>query len=146
MQSVSRGSVSRELLVPAYVRSRQPCKIGQTYFPDSFFTIFRKEMMTPYTSLASSSKGKPVLVTPGGCWATAGEAVGGRSGDRASFTATTTPEVDRSELRGLPKAAARALLEAASAAEAEADIEAQTPGIRPPSAAGLGRRVRCQSW
>ncbi len=89
--------------------------------------------MTPYTSLASSSNERPVLViglsvAEIGVW---------RSGDGCSIslTATTTPELDESVFRGL-----------ARLSPPRAETAWLTAGRRPPSTAGFGRRVRCQSW
>lgn len=75
--------------------------------PDSFFTIFRRERITPYTSLASSSKGNPVV----GCRDTGGGvadvdiAAGEDPVLLKSPRATTTPEEVVNVFRGLPNEA-----------------------------------------
>jgi hypothetical protein len=67
------------------------------YLPDNFLIIFRKDKTTPYTSFASSSKGKPVdcgVGAVGACEA------GNEGCDDASFSAKT-PEPEERVLRGL---------------------------------------------
>jgi len=107
----------------------------RTHLPDNFLIIFRKERTTPYTNFASSSNGNPADDCSGG---------GGGAfciierGADSSFTAITTPLVDDSVLRGLGVATLFASLNWVTARE--------TPGSMPPSTAGFGRLVRCQSW
>jgi hypothetical protein len=100
--------------------------------------MFRKDKMTPYTSFASSSKGKPVdgVGVLGLCSA-------GTDGcDAGSFTATTTPELEARVLRGLLKADE---LAEGSVAAGSGWTARDTAGRIPPSTAAFGRLVRCQS-
>ena len=97
-------------------KGRQMGGGGRTYLPDRRLTILRSDKMTPYTSLASSSKGRPALEdaappapappwfsTGGGASIGGGVAVdAGRPGDwLPSLNATRTPELETSVLRGL---------------------------------------------
>jgi len=124
-----------------------------THLPDKRLTIFRSERMTPYTSLASSSKGKPapapdaappaavvdggVPVPEGGDWP-------------ASPNATRTPEVEERVLRGLEKGVDTGVEPPAEdeAGRRGGERACETPGrSAPPSLARFGRLVRCcQSW
>ena len=131
--------------------------------------------MTPYTSLDSSSKGKPALeaapppvppwvCTSGGGGVAAAVAVdAGKLGDwLPSLNAMRTPELEASVLRGLekgvpddePGAEPEPEPEPGPAVPAAAVVEGrgsgesacETPGRRsPPSFARFGRFVRCQS-
>lgn len=127
---------------------------GGTYLPDKRLTIFRNERMTPYTSLASSSKGRPALALEPPPTPTPTEGVdggGGVPGDwlPASLTAMRTPEVEESVLRGLEKGVPCAEEEPAAEEEEDGRGEraCETPGrSAPPSLARFGRLLRCQSW
>jgi hypothetical protein len=111
--------------------------------------------MTPYTSLASSSKGRPALETaptapPWAC-TSGGVAVGaGTPGDwLPSPSATMTPELEARVLRGLEKGVPGAEPGAEPTTEGggRGESACETPGRRPPpSFARFGRFVRCQSW
>jgi hypothetical protein len=116
-------------------------------------TIFRNERMTPYTNLASSSKGNPVpeaapLVTAvGGGGGGGGVRVSVPEGEEwlASPNATTTPEVEERVLRGLEKGVDP---DVGVPGRSGGETACETPGRRVPlSLARLGRMVRCcQSW
>lgn len=137
----------------------------ETYLPDKRLTIFRSERTTPYTNLASSSKGRPALEAaaagdalpaPWVCnrgGAAVGGGGGGAPGDwPASLNATRMPEVAARVLRGLEKGVAAAEPGAEPGAEDEdgggrGERACETPGrSAPPSLARFGRLVRCQSW
>jgi hypothetical protein len=118
----------------------------KTNRPESFLIMLRREYTTPNTSLASSSNGSAVEdADAAGCASVAAVWSSGGGGDaaRLSCTATTTPETDESVLRGLLNAEPPA---PPSAGADAAPIARETAGRSPPSAAGRGRRVRCQSW
>ena len=129
---------------------------GGTYLPDRRLTIFRSERMTPYTSLASSSKGRPALeaaptAPPWACRSGGVAAGAGTPGDwLPSLSATMTPELEARVLRGLEKGVPDAEPGAEPATEDEegtGESACETPGRRPPpSFARFGRFVRCQSW
>lgn len=96
--------------------------------------------MTPYTSLASSSKARPEEEFWGGVPA---EEEGSKAPVEpprraSSFMATTTPVVDANVFRGLLYADGRS-------EGGWGSTERETPGRRLPCAAGLGRLDRCQS-
>lgn len=129
--------------------------LRETHLPDKRLTIFRKERTTPYTSLASSSNGKPALAlaldaTPdGGGGGGGGGVVPGDCVWLASPNATMMPEVEVSVLRGLEKG----VPDVEDGAEVEVEgaggeRACETPGrSAPPSLARFGRLVRCcQSW
>lgn len=140
----------------------------ETYLPDRRLTIFLSERMTPYTNLASSSKGRPALVEvappatpPWACTSDGGGGGGGgvavdagRPGDwLPSLNATRTPELEARVLRGLEKGVpgaepgAEPVPPAAEEAEGMGERACETPGrSAPPSFARFGRLVRCQSW
>lgn len=102
---------------------------------DNFLTIFRRDMTTPYTSLASSSKGSPVsLFVDGTC----------ALGCGFSFTATTIPVLDDSVFRGLLKAEILLVLSTWLTDVGATDCD--TAGKVPPGAAGFGLLALCQSW
>jgi hypothetical protein len=146
----------------------------ETYLPDRRLTIFRSERMTPYTSLDSSSKGRPALEAappPTPPWVCTGGGGGGGGGGVAvadagkpgdwlpSLYAMRTPELEARVLRGLEKGVPDA--EPGAEPEPEPGPEpvpvegrgrgrgesaCETPGRRsPPSFARFGRFVRCQS-
>jgi hypothetical protein len=139
----------------------------ETYLPDRRLTIFRSERMTPYTSLDSSSKGRPALAEvalpapppPWVCTGGGGVPVvdAGRPGDwLPSLNATRTPELEVRVLRGLEKGVPDAEPGAEPVPAAAEEVEGrasgrgeracETPGRRvPPSFARFGRFARCQS-
>ena len=99
--------------------------------------------MTPYTSLASSSKGRPVVGWEGG--GVAGGKVDGTVGGEVvkfltSPKATTTPELELRVFRGLPNWVGDAKVSEERGATAR-----ETAGRMLPSTAGFGRFTRCQS-
>jgi len=134
-------------------------KHGGTYLPDKRLTIFRSERTTPYTSLASSSNGRPETEAalpappPWACTGAGGVAVdAGRPGDcLPSLIATRMPELGARVLRGLEKGVPGAEpgaepVPAAEEVEGRGERACETPGRRaPPSFARFGRFVRCQS-
>lgn len=144
MQLIGGGPIVQELLVSKYIggeRSMREIKDVASYLPDSFLIIFRRESTTPYTSLTSSSKDKPVLDIPTG---DGGACSNGETVDWAfiSLTATTTPEADVKVFLGLEYIVnVEELVSAAGATTA-----CETAGRMPLSTAGFGRRVLCQSW
>lgn len=99
--------------------------------------MFRSEKTAPKTSLASSSNGNTaidvVVAELAGIWSKLG---GGDEG----LVATTIPDTDERVFRGLLNGVP------ASVAAGVAAIALDTPGSIPPSPAGRGRFVRCQSW
>lgn len=103
MQLVCGSAIVGELLVSnrGFNQLRQRLNYTDAHLPESFLTMLRRDKMTPYTSFASSSKGKPVGATE----EDAGGAFVWRSalpwGSALSPTATTTPDVDESVFRGL---------------------------------------------
>lgn len=133
-----------------------------THLPDKRLTIFRNERMTPYTSLASSSKGSPAPaeVTADDDDGGGGGGVPGDDEDvmvwpAASLNATRMPEVDVRVLRGLEKGVGTGVPGAEPGAEEDevggggrGERACETPGrSAPPSLARFGRLVRCcQSW
>ena len=109
MELVSRCAVVDELLVSECdVRAGQVEAISRaTNLPDSFFTMFRNEITTPYTSFASSSKGNPVLDVPA---ANGGLCSNGAFWVGPSFKATMIPVLEDKVLRGLLNAEFPALV------------------------------------
>jgi hypothetical protein len=116
--------------------------------------------MTPYTSLASSSKGRPALALDVALPATVNGGGGGvplpvpdKGTWPASPNATTTPEAEESVLRGLekgvdPGVGVPGAEEDEAAGSKGGERACETPGrSAPPSLARFGRLVRCcQSW
>jgi hypothetical protein len=110
--------------------------------PESFLIMLRNESTTPYTSFASSSKGSADV--------SGFEAVGVSCRESVcwfSFTATTTPLLDNSVLRGLLNPDDEVVSGFLSTL---CDVKVgyiawQTAGRTPPTFAGLGRLERCQS-
>ena len=98
MKLVSARSIVYELFVTVrYIKSIQnQHQKQQTYRPDSFLTIFRREIITPYTSFASSSKGNALIEGLDIVGVCCGEFIGG-----LSFVATVTPELDIRVFLGL---------------------------------------------
>jgi len=108
---------------------------GYTYRVESFFTMLRKDTTTPYTSLASSSNGRPPCD-----WDVVDACTG--TGFVDSLSATTIPVVDDSVFLGLLKA----VLDAVSIAVLRGcDTAWDTAARIPPSPAGFGFLDRCQS-
>lgn len=99
--------------------------------------------MTPYTSFASSSKGRPVFCCDMDAVADC-DSAGPDVWDIISFTATTTPELEDSVLRGLLNTDEFPAF--TSCKEGLGETARETAGRIPPSTAALGRFVRCQSW
>lgn len=63
MKFVRGRAVIHKLFVSAICRFSIDKRIyGRSHLPDNFWIMFRRDRMTPYTSLASSSKASPVLV------------------------------------------------------------------------------------
>jgi hypothetical protein len=129
----------------------------KTYLPDRRLTIFRSERTTPYTSFASSSKGKPAEAeaappAPPSACCTGGGGVAvdeaGTPGDwLPSANATTTPELEARVLRGLEKGVPGAEPATEMVEGGRGESACETPGRRaPPSLARFGRLARCQSW
>ena len=103
------------------------------YLPDNFLIMLRKDKMTPYTSFASSSKGRAFDFGPSG---------GGCEGTEESWpTATTNPVVEERVFRGLLKVE----LFAVDVSTATGETERETPFRMPPSTARFRCFVRCQS-
>jgi len=124
-----------------------------TYLPDRRLTIFLSERTTPYTSLASSSKARPVPEVAAGVAAGGGGGGGGVPPGGwllASLSATRTPEVEERVLRGLVKGVPGVEPGAEAGPEEEGgrgETARETAGRRaPPWFARFGRLVRCQSW
>lgn len=137
--------------------ARVDVDVRGTNLPESFLIMLRSERTTPYTSFASSSNVKDVLddcpwpcpepcVELGG--AVAAAATRGGLG-ASSLTAMTMPVDERSVLRGLPYVELRPSSVCESSLSLSLDrglMAALTAGRIPPSRAGRGRVVRCQSW
>ncbi|KAH0589067.1 hypothetical protein H2248_004839 [Termitomyces sp. 'cryptogamus'] len=103
--------------------------------------MLRNDNITPYTNFASSSKAKPVLVNAVDGAGVCKRGVTGNCEDR-SLTATTMPVPDKRVSRGLVNPGV--LLDDIPVDAGGATVW-ETAGKIPPSVAGLGRRVRCQS-
>lgn len=93
-----------------------------------------KESTTPYTSFASSSKVSVFDFCP--------STVGPSTNEGSSPTATTAPVVDERVFLGLLNVDE----EAAVAPTVRGATARDTASRMPPSMAGLGCLVRCQSW
>jgi hypothetical protein len=107
---------------------------GDKYLPDNFLIMLRSDKMTPYTSFASSSNVRAFDfgVSSVACV---------RVKDGSSAVATTNPEFEERVFRGLLK-----VEKFAAEVSASCGATARDTALRmPPSTAGLGRLVRCQS-